>query len=204
MMQAKRFGMAVASQNGITGLETAIILIAFVVVAAVFAYTVLSAGLFTSQKSSQTVYSGLKKTESTLKLAGGVIARDQDNNDYVDAISLPLQLALNGEPIDFTPNSGTTAGTHKVVVSYQDSSQQKGDLEWSITRLGGADSDNLLENDEIFELTISHLESGTTNGLNPDLGAKTVFGIEVKTPGGAVLKVERTTPKSVDQVMNLN
>ena len=33
-------------QKGITGLETAIILIAFVVVAAVFAYTVLSAGLF--------------------------------------------------------------------------------------------------------------------------------------------------------------
>ena len=33
------------NQEGITGLETAIILIAFVVVAAVFAYTVLSAGL---------------------------------------------------------------------------------------------------------------------------------------------------------------
>ena len=32
-------------EKGITGLETAIILIAFVVVAAVFAYTTLSAGL---------------------------------------------------------------------------------------------------------------------------------------------------------------
>ncbi len=37
-------------ERGITGLETAIILIAFVVVASVFAYIVLSAGIFSSQK----------------------------------------------------------------------------------------------------------------------------------------------------------
>ena len=36
-------------ERGITGLETAIILIAFVVVASVFAYSVLSAGIFSSQ-----------------------------------------------------------------------------------------------------------------------------------------------------------
>ena len=35
-------------QRGITGLETAIILIAFVVVASVFAYTVLSAGVLSA------------------------------------------------------------------------------------------------------------------------------------------------------------
>ena len=38
-------------QSGITGLETAIGLIAFVVVAAVFAFTVLTTGLFTSEKA---------------------------------------------------------------------------------------------------------------------------------------------------------
>ena len=43
-------------ERGITGLETAIILIAFVVVAAVFAYTVLSAGLFSTQKSQEAIY----------------------------------------------------------------------------------------------------------------------------------------------------
>jgi len=36
-------------QRGITGLETAIILIAFVVVASVFAFTVLSTGVFSSE-----------------------------------------------------------------------------------------------------------------------------------------------------------
>ena len=36
-------------ERGITGLETAIILIAFVVVASVFAFTVLSTGIFSSE-----------------------------------------------------------------------------------------------------------------------------------------------------------
>ena len=38
-------------QRGITGLETAIVLIAFVVVASVFAFAVLSTGLLSSEKS---------------------------------------------------------------------------------------------------------------------------------------------------------
>ncbi|MCK4273982.1 MAG: hypothetical protein KAW90_03740, partial [Dehalococcoidales bacterium] len=49
-------------QEGITGLETAIILIAFVIVASVFAYVVLSAGLFSSQKAKEAVNAGLQST----------------------------------------------------------------------------------------------------------------------------------------------
>ena len=45
-----------ANQRGVTGLETAIILIAFVVVASVFAYTVLSAGLFSSEKGKEAIH----------------------------------------------------------------------------------------------------------------------------------------------------
>jgi len=46
------------TQRGITGLETAIILIAFVVVASVFAFTVLSTGIFSSERSKETVHAG--------------------------------------------------------------------------------------------------------------------------------------------------
>ncbi len=61
-------------EKGITGLETAIILIAFVVVASVFAYTVLSAGLFSTQKSQEAVYGGLEEAQSTIEPKGGVVA----------------------------------------------------------------------------------------------------------------------------------
>ena len=52
-------------ERGITGLETAIILIAFVVVASVFAYTVLSAGIFSSQKGQEVVKAESKEDEPT-------------------------------------------------------------------------------------------------------------------------------------------
>ena len=55
-------------ERGITGLETAIILIAFVVVASVFAYTVLSAGIFSSQKGQEAVYAGLSEARATMEI----------------------------------------------------------------------------------------------------------------------------------------
>ena len=64
----------VRDQRGITGLETAIILIAFVVVASVFAYTVLSAGVFSSEKGKEAIHAGLKQARGSMELVGGVKA----------------------------------------------------------------------------------------------------------------------------------
>jgi flagellin-like protein len=67
----KRLGR---DQRGITGLETAIILIAFVVVASVFAYTVLSAGVFSSEKGKEAIHAGLKQARGSMELVGSVKA----------------------------------------------------------------------------------------------------------------------------------
>ena len=61
-------------QSGITGLETAIVLIAFVVVASVFAFTVLTTGLFTSEEAKKASETAIKSTESTLQKIGPFIA----------------------------------------------------------------------------------------------------------------------------------
>ena len=61
--QAMRKGIftnRTGSQRGITGLETAIILIAFTVVGSVFAYTILSAGLFSSEKNKEAISKALE------------------------------------------------------------------------------------------------------------------------------------------------
>ena len=60
------------NDGGFTGLEAAIVLIAFVVVAAVFSYVVLGAGFFTTQKAQQTVYSAVGQSSSTLEIVGNV------------------------------------------------------------------------------------------------------------------------------------
>jgi archaellin len=62
-----------ADQTGVTGLETAIILIAFVVVASVFAFTLLSTGIFSAERSKETVFAGLGEARSTLVPTGGMV-----------------------------------------------------------------------------------------------------------------------------------
>ena len=62
------------TELGVTGLETAIILIAFVVVASVFAFTVLSTGIFVSERGKETVYAGLQQASGSIEIKGSVIA----------------------------------------------------------------------------------------------------------------------------------
>ena len=68
-----------ADQRGVTGLETAIILIAFVVVASVFAFTVLSTGIFSAERGKETIHAGLKESRSTIEVKGSVIAEGVAN-----------------------------------------------------------------------------------------------------------------------------
>jgi len=53
-----------------SGLEAAIVLIAFVVVAAVFSYVMLGAGFFATSKAQEVTYSGIKQTTSNVVLDG--------------------------------------------------------------------------------------------------------------------------------------
>src|SRR3989304_5920980 len=80
----KYLASTVANQKGITGLETAIILIAFVVVASVFAFTVLSTGIFSAEKGKEAVNSGLQTARSSMELVGSVVAKDTDADDEVE------------------------------------------------------------------------------------------------------------------------
>ncbi len=206
-------------QRGITGLETAIILIAFVVVAAVFAYTALSAGLFSTQKSSEAVYSGLKEAQSTMELRGSVIAtaNTTGSSGTIKQVTFTVANVLGGEPLDFTPpdaasgNTGVAAAdsTNKVVISYIDQDQRVDDLYWTVTKLGQSDDDDLLEVNEMFKITVGNTDNGTGGGnlldaLDPDLTVNKEFSLEVVPPVGAVLNVERTTPAYIDSIINLH
>ena len=64
------------NEEGITGLETAIILIAFVIVASVFAFVVLSTGLFSADRGKQTVLAGLEKASGNVEVRGSVSLQD--------------------------------------------------------------------------------------------------------------------------------
>ena len=92
------------NQRGITGLEAAIVLIAFVVVASVFAFAVLNTGFLSSEKSKEAALGGLQETSSTLSLRGEVIADSNAAKTAVDLIKFNLAPASTAsESVDLPP-----------------------------------------------------------------------------------------------------
>lgn len=194
-------------QRGITGLETAIIMIAFVVVASVFAYTVLSAGIFSSEKGKEAVHAGLDQARSSMELVGPIVARDTNNDDDIDQIVFIVANTLGGEAINLTTTadgdgdgelSDETTKNHTTVISYADKVQEVTDVAWTKTAIGKNDGDDLLEASEKFEVTVD------VSQLSTRLDEDDTFIIEIKPDGGASLTIERTTPSVIDPVTNLN
>ena len=190
-------------ERGITGLETAIILIAFVVVASVFSYSVLSAGIFSSEKGKEAVHQGLETVRSSMTLAGGVTVRDTDADNDVDWIVFTLSNALRGEGIDMHITTDTdgdgvlddeASKNHTTVISYIDQYQRLGDIAWTKSQVGKSDGDDVLEPGEKFEITV--YLSGLATAY--PVVAYSKFVLEVKPDAGAPLVFERTMPPVVD------
>ena len=75
-------------QRGVTGLETAIILMAFVVVASIYAFTVLSTGIFSADKGKQTVHADLGEASGPVALEGSAVGEGSPD------ITMPLGESL--------------------------------------------------------------------------------------------------------------
>jgi flagellin FlaB len=182
-------GRTAGAEEGITGLETAIILIAFVVVATVFAFVVLSTGLFSSERGKEAVYSGLQKTRGSLELRGSVIATTDGTT--VQDLVFDVANAAGGDPVNLDPD----ATSNKVVIDYRDADTNDANMTWTIDWLVG-DGDDLMEAGELAEITVD-VSSET-------LGANQAFTMEVKPSLGGVMVIARTTPAGLDTVVDLH
>jgi flagellin FlaB len=193
MQRFVQFIRRVREERGITGLETAIVLIAFVVVAAVFAFVVLSTGLFSSERGKETVYAGLAKTRGSMELTGGLIAAS--NTTQLTTLTFDVTLAAGGDAVNLNPSDTT----NRTVISYTDTAYSKNSLTYTTTVITG-DSDKLLEPGELLEISID-----LTQDANIVIGTNKTFTLEVKPPQGSYVVIQRTTPASINQsVLNLN
>ncbi len=188
------------AQKGITGLETAIILIAFVVVASVFAFTVLSTGIFAAERSKETVFSGIQEAQSSIEPRGSVVAYKgvlADSTSTIFKVTFVVSNAIAGEPVNLTPDytadsSGTdpdsSAGAESVtIISYSDKNQFFNDLPWTVTWLGNNDGDSMLEDNEKAEISVWLLNraNGTAIGTAGSIAYQTSEG--GMTSGATVL-----------------
>ncbi|MFA4876941.1 MAG: archaellin/type IV pilin N-terminal domain-containing protein [Methanoregula sp.] len=179
-------------ENAFTGLEAAIVLIAFVVVAAVFSYVVLGAGFFTTQKSQEVVHTGVQQASSTLEIVGNVYGTGNAGMN-ITVVNFSVALAPGGTPVDFD----------KVVLTYSNASTLQtftmatkgtapGAGQWSIASVQNqVTDDDVLEKGEQFDIM-----ARPTNGIIKN----DQFQIEIKPAIGAALAVTRTAPASIQGV----
>ena len=181
------------NEEGITGLETAIILIAFVIVASVFAFVVLSTGLFSAERGKETVFAGLEKARGNLEVRGALTVTDTDASGTItaaDNIEFNLANAAGGFPVLVDP----AATTNSVVMNFIDAQARTADLTYTVLEIQG-DGDNLLENGELFEINVA-----PGGPLDPS----EIFTIEVVPPQAGTLLINRTLPPEIDVVMDLH
>jgi flagellin FlaB len=88
------------THRGIIGIESAIVLIAFVIVAAALAFVVLNMGFATTQKAKTTIISSLNEASSALEVSGKVTAIANVPRSEVNATSIPLKITTGGGSIN--------------------------------------------------------------------------------------------------------
>jgi flagellin FlaB len=187
---SKMFKKLVKEEKGVSALETAIILIAFVVVAAIFAFTILSAGTTSTEQSKEAIYAGLSEVRSSMELRGAVVAQT-DGTEVTDII-FSVANAAGGDSIDLTAPANNT-----LIIDYRDNAQRSANLDWTLTWVVRNDTDDLLEEGELAEITVD------VSGLTTPLAANTQFAMEIKPGQGGVVVVERTTPAFLDTIIDL-
>lgn len=182
-------------QRGITGLETAIILIAFVTVASVLGYTVLSAGIFSAEKGKAAVYQGLSQAQASMEVKGSVIATGDGTT--VSNVSFTLASVLNDQDVDMTAPPNNT-----LVINYSDSEGASAtNLDWTATPQGihSTDSDSMLKPNEQMVMNVVLPPTAAAN-----LKAYDTFTLQIIPVTGSAITIQRTLPGVISGAMDLN
>jgi len=183
------------NEDAFTGLEAAIVLIAFIVVAAVFSYVILGAGFFTTQKSQEVVHTGVAQTSSSIEIVGDVIGKASTASQKLTSVLVTVSLSAGQGVVDFDNVVVTYADANVVqTLDKADDNQPPYDEpedaeagKWIIYSRQNADGGNLLEPFEQFTLSI-----GIPSGA--DVGVNHPFTVEIKPSVGAPYAIKRTTP----------
>lgn len=177
-------GIRYQSSDGFTGLEAAIVLIAFVVVASVFAYVILGAGFFTTQKAQETVYKSVEQASTNVQIVGNVYGIQSEGSSGINEICFSLKLTTGSPAVDLsrmqiifsTPSTDPATLSHGLVADR------------STFTLSGITPVTMLREDQQVEVTFK---------VAP-VPAKTKMNMEIRPVIGAVVPYSITSPVFID------
>jgi len=171
------------SDGAFTGLEAAIVLIAFVVVAAVFSYVVLGAGFYTTQKAQESVYKSVEQATSNIQLSGQVYGVRSGTSDAVNTLQFGIGLAPGAPPVDLTKMV--------IIVTQPDQSDVVQTLAYATAPVAGT-------NYGVDSASLHDTEQNTvTIKLATGIGPNKRVTVEVRPPVGSALLFTRTVPATI-------
>ena len=186
--------------RGMVGIEAAIVLIAFVIVAAAFSFMVVNMGLFSTQRGRETIQQGVAEASSPLTLDGSIHIRAESSE--VNGIVIPLKtLGVRYVPMD-TPETEITlrVENHTAIadcysgISGTDPLDQNLEDLWdemnstdAMLFIGNSDLDSSLDYNEKGFLVI-YLDTANTAAEREH-----VF-VEIRPEKGAPLSIEFIVP----------
>ncbi|MBN2733278.1 MAG: flagellin [Methanomicrobiaceae archaeon] len=196
--------MKINKEEGFTGLEAAIVLIAFVVVAAVFSYVVLGAGFFTTQKSQEVIYTSVDQASSSVEILGDVygIGDSGASSTYIDTVRFTVGLTAGGSAVDFGQTTITYSDASNVSklslqsdTAYSDPDTAITAGKWAVVLVKNSDAtDLLLENQEQFTIVANPIDQITTNQE---------FHLDLRPAVGTSYTITRTSPAKISGVNTL-
>jgi flagellin FlaB len=85
------------------GIEAAIVLIAFVVIAAAMAYVVINMGFYSAQQAKSTIDKGIQEATSALTLDGFLVGKT--NGTSIQWLAIPVKLAVGQSEVDMASDT---------------------------------------------------------------------------------------------------
>ncbi len=205
------------NKKGIVGIEAAIVLIAFVIVAAALSYVVINMGFYTTQKAKDAMASGLEESVNALQLDGVVTAKT-DGTGNIEWVVFPVKLSAGRAAMDlknqtltmtmYLPNA-TLLNVYRGIFNETEYGADPVDLEqvlsnmttmfasnpqkdYALSIIYNDDGDTVLEPTE-KAFFIMHLDTGSFDGLHA-LKSYDIITIENKGAKGSALTIERMVP----------
>jgi flagellin FlaB len=200
------------NKKGIVGVEAAIVLIAFLIIAAALSYVVINMGFYTTQKTKETMQTGLDESLTALQLDGVVTARTNETSAHILYVLIPVKLSAGRGSVDLSDSSvvvsvylpsATLMNIYQGAVTTSNTtwsdlisalSLTDNQAKFAIYNDNGYDNTVLESNEKAFLLI--HLNSTDSNGM---LAEYQTIKIEVRTAKGAALTVVRTAPGGLNQ-----
>jgi len=209
-------------KKGMTGIETAIILIAFVIAASVFAFAVLNMGLIATQRAQEAVGAGLEQASSSL-LLDTLVQKASGYPAAVDNITILVKIAPGQSPCDFNQSRMTISYKNNYTFIGNIYTMADGDFvpsydetyDFNNPYLGitppalctimvlQGNGNPVLEAGETFAIMVNLVGIQAQFGKPARLNSYDQFLVDIMPSVGAKLTVMARTPVSVQPVMIL-